>query len=337
MLELMNENDFDNVYKIMEDSFPPDEHRTYEEQKALLNKANYNIYVAKSGCAEEIQGFMAVWQFEDLTFIEHFAVDKTFRNSGLGSRMLRSIRELVKERICLEVELPYTDIAKKRISFYERNGFTYNGYQYIQPAISRGRNPIPLRIMTTEGCLREGEFTAIKNVLYKDVYGVEADYTEQLFDIKLIRQEDNSRIEDIIRSCLIEYGGNHEGTAWTDSDLGRFFEIYNRDGNAYWVATDQIGKVVAGVGIGELEGLQNVCELQKMYSLPEVRGLGVAEKLLEVALEYAKGYYNKCYLETLDNMIRAQKFYEKHGFCRINEPLLETGHFCCDVRYMKEL
>ena len=32
-------------------------------------------------------------------------------------------------------------------------------------------------------------------------------------------------------------------------------------------------------------------------------------------------------------MVAAQKFYEKCGFERINEPLVETEHFACDVRY----
>ena len=47
--------------------------------------------------------------------------------------------------------------------------------------------------------------------------------------------------------------------------------------------------------------------------------------------------YDKCYLETLQNMIAAQKFYEKYGFKRLEKPLLETGHFACDVCYLKDL
>lgn len=157
------------------------------------------------------------------------------------------------------------------------------------------------------------------------------------YHIRLIESKDNRQVEKIIRSCLIEFGGNHEGTAWADPNLGRFSEIYNKKGNAYWVAEDETGTVVAGVGIGALQGLSDVCELQKMYCLPQARGCGVAQDLMKVALEYARKYYKKCYLETLDNMIAAQKFYEKHGFTRVDKPLLETGHFCCDVRYIKEL
>ena len=35
--------------------------------------------------------------------------------------------------------------------------------------------------------------------------------------------------------------------------------------NKYWVAEEQNGKIVGGVGIGKLDGIDDVCELQKMY------------------------------------------------------------------------
>ena len=157
------------------------------------------------------------------------------------------------------------------------------------------------------------------------------------YTITEIEEKDNKEIEKVIRTCLIEFGANHEGTAWTDPNLGRFSEIYNTEENRYWVAEDEKGKIVGGVGIGKIEELSNVCELQKMYCLPEVRGTGISHRLIEIALNYAKKYYDKCYLETLDNMIAAQKFYEKYGFKKLDKPLIQTGHFACDVRYIKDL
>lgn len=156
-------------------------------------------------------------------------------------------------------------------------------------------------------------------------------------NIREIKHKDNAAVEDVIRRCLIEFGANHAGTAWADPDLGRFSEIYNSEGNKYWVAENENGKVIAGVGIGRLAGTEGVCELQKMYCLPEGRGTGVANKLMEEALEYASHYYKRCYLETLENMKAAQRFYEKYGFVRIYEPIVKTEHFECDVRYIKEL
>lgn len=157
------------------------------------------------------------------------------------------------------------------------------------------------------------------------------------YTIREIEKKDDKEVEHIIRTCLIEYGANHEGTAWADPDLCRFSEIYNSVGNKYWVLEDENGALLGGVGIGKLDGIENVCELQKMYCLPEVRGTGLSHQLMDTALSYAAKYYQRCYLETLDNMKAAQKFYEKYGFQRLKEPLVQTEHFACDIRYIKDL
>lgn len=157
------------------------------------------------------------------------------------------------------------------------------------------------------------------------------------YKIRPIEKRDDLQVEQVIRSCLIEFGADHEGTAWTDPDLNRFSEIYQADGCRYWVAEDEEGRVLAGAGIGRLAGACGVCELQKMYCLPECRGTGISHALMEAALAYASNYYEQCYLETLDNMVAAQRFYEKYGFVRIYEPLVKTEHFACEVRYLKPL
>ena len=157
------------------------------------------------------------------------------------------------------------------------------------------------------------------------------------YTVRRIGREDNGRVEEIIRACLIEFGGDHSGTAWEDPDLGRFSEVYQGEMRAYWVAEDENGAVVGGVGIGEVSGVPGTCELQKMYCLPQARGTGAARLLMERALSFARERYGRCYLETLESMERAQRFYEKYGFVRIGEALGETGHDACDVRYVKEL
>lgn len=157
------------------------------------------------------------------------------------------------------------------------------------------------------------------------------------YTIRKIEKKDNKKIEAVIRACLIEFEANHDGTAWADPDLGRFSEIYNTDYDRYWVIEAEDGKIVGGAGIGHIRGTGSVCELQKMYCLPEARGTGISHKLMEIVLNYAKNFYSKCYLETLENMVAAQKFYEKHGFRRTYEALAQTEHFACDIHYIKDL
>jgi len=155
------------------------------------------------------------------------------------------------------------------------------------------------------------------------------------YSIREIEAKDNALVERLIRTCLIEFGGNHDGLAWSDPDLGRFSEVYNKDGYKYWVAEDESGKLCAGVGIGKL--VDDVCELQKMYCYKEARGTGVAHDLMKLALGFAKQHYSKCYLETLSNMVAANKFYEKYEFKKLDKPYIQTEHYACDVWYIRDL
>ena len=157
------------------------------------------------------------------------------------------------------------------------------------------------------------------------------------YKIREIEAKDNRKVENVIRTCLIEFGANHEGTAWADPDLGRFSEIYNKEGHKYWVVEDEKENIIGGTGIGKILQIEDLCELQKMYCIPEARGTGIAHELIKIALEYARKYYKRCYIETLSNMIAANKFYKKYGFEQLDKPLVQTEHNACDVWYVKNL
>lgn len=163
--------DFEEVWKIMEESFPQEERRMEAKQRKLWEEERrYEVL----GVREEgrLIGFLAVWRFEEFVFLEHFAVAKESRNGGIGARMLEQLREQTESRIVLEVELPQNPVARRRISFYERNGFSFHDYPYIQPAMNEDTKPIPLRIMATGEKLSEQEFGRIRDQLYEVVYHV---------------------------------------------------------------------------------------------------------------------------------------------------------------------
>lgn len=163
MLQFTSQSDFSEIYRIMQASFSDDEYRPYDEQLALFEEPEYRIYYMPAG-------FLAVWEFESFIYIEHFAVDPALRNSGTGSAMLQELVKQYQKPICLEVELPEDELTRRRIGFYERNGFVFNEYPYIQPPISKGKSPVPLRIMTYGEAITRETFEAIKNVLYRSVY-----------------------------------------------------------------------------------------------------------------------------------------------------------------------
>lgn len=163
MLQRINETNFPEIYRIMQASFSDDEYRPYDEQLALFEEPEYRIYYMPAG-------FLAVWEFESFIYIEHFAVDPALRNSGTGSAMLQELVKQYQKPICLEVELPEDELTRRRIGFYERNGFVFNEYPYIQPPISKGKSPVPLRIMTYGSAITQDTFEEMKRVLYQRVY-----------------------------------------------------------------------------------------------------------------------------------------------------------------------
>ena len=167
MLQRINETDFPEIYRIMQASFSDDEYRPYDEQLALFEEPEYRIYYMPAG-------FLAVWEFESFIYIEHFAVDPALRNSGTGSAMLQELVKQYQKPICMEGELPEDELNRRRIGFYERNGFVFNEYPYIQPPISKGKSPVPLRIMTYRSEITRQEFQKMKEILYRRVYKCEA-------------------------------------------------------------------------------------------------------------------------------------------------------------------
>jgi putative acetyltransferase len=105
----------------------------------------------------------------------------------------------------------------------------------------------------------------------------------------------------------------------------------------YLVATVE-GKVVGGCGIAPFNNSKNVCELKKLFLLPESRGLGLGRKLAIQCLEYAKSKgFESCYLDTLKNMTSAIALYERLGFKHLEKPLAGTEHNGCDVWMLKQL
>ena len=168
MLTLFDKTNFKQFYNILTESFPSDEIRSKQEHLALLDHPQYAVWAVYE--KQQLQGFLTVWDLDEVAFIEHFAVRSSCRNSGLGSRMLQELSEKLGKQLCLEAELPETDMAKRRLGFYCRNGFFVNTYPYLQPALEEGKSPVPLHILTTEAPLTEEAFTNLKAKIYKIVY-----------------------------------------------------------------------------------------------------------------------------------------------------------------------
>jgi ribosomal protein S18 acetylase RimI-like enzyme len=117
-LEKLDRSDFEEVYRIMEQSFPADERRKKEGQQKLLDEEKYELLGVRNEGG--LLAFLAVWEFAEFVFIEHFAVSEKARNSGIGGKMLEELARQKAGKVVLEVELPEDSLKKRRIGFYER-------------------------------------------------------------------------------------------------------------------------------------------------------------------------------------------------------------------------
>ena len=156
--------------------------------------------------------------------------------------------------------------------------------------------------------------------------------------IREIQVWDNIQVAQVIRTVLEEFNVPKVGTAYADPELDTMFEAYQKPNAAYFVVENE-GRIIGVAGIAPLaNALGEVCELQKMYFLPETRGLGIGAKMMETCLSKAKELgFVKCYLETMPYMEAAQKLYKRSGFDYLEEPMGCTGHTSCPVWMIKEL
>ncbi|AVH27863.1 MULTISPECIES: bifunctional helix-turn-helix transcriptional regulator/GNAT family N-acetyltransferase [Vibrio] len=156
--------------------------------------------------------------------------------------------------------------------------------------------------------------------------------------LRPLTKADNPQVADVIRKVSAEYGLTADkGYGVADPTLDDMYSVYNQCGAAYWVIEHR-GEIVGGGGFAPLAGEPNVCELQKMYFLPQTRGHGLAKRIVALSLQLAKQLgYQQCYLETTECLREAVGLYEKLGFEHLDAPLGQTGHDACEVVMLKVL
>jgi len=158
------------------------------------------------------------------------------------------------------------------------------------------------------------------------------------FYIRPIHREDDAAVAGIIRTVMPEFGACGEGFAINDPEVDWMHRAYSAPRSAYFVV-EVDGVVKGGGGIAPLVGGdEDVCELRKMYFLPEIRGIGAGAALMEKCLDAARLHgFQRIYLETLGGMDAAMKLYERTGFTRIPDLMGATGHSGCDSFYVLNL
>ncbi len=166
MLIPVSKTEFDWLFSLMEQAFPPTEMRTKKGQWAVWN---HPLFRAQRD--EKKRGFLTSWSLGGWTYLEHFAVEQSARGAGVGAQMFQAFLEQAAGPVFFEVELPNTAEAKRRIGFYERMGCVLNPYPYIQPPYRREEKPLEMKLMSFPKPLSAKEYENNCRALYETVYG----------------------------------------------------------------------------------------------------------------------------------------------------------------------
>lgn len=131
----MKNGEIDYWYaRLLPEGFAPNEIKPREDVDQLLAEDRYEIWGLfpddpEQGCMPA--GFACLWKRPGipLVLLDYLGVTGKLRSGGWGAWMLRKLKEQGRPLV-LESELPVADapeqenaIRRRRIAFYERNGF----------------------------------------------------------------------------------------------------------------------------------------------------------------------------------------------------------------------
>jgi len=158
--------------------------------------------------------------------------------------------------------------------------------------------------------------------------------------IRPIRAEDDQQVYQLIRQDLEEFGIAEPGTAYADPYLPHLTAYYaSHQPSAYWVLYEEAEpeKPLGSGGIAPIDFEHGICELQKLYLLPEARGKGGSKLIMEAAITYATQHYRQVYIESRSELKTALKLYQRYGFRELSGPLSQSDHHFCDHWLIKDL
>ena len=118
-----------------------------------------------------------------------------------------------------------------------------------------------------------------------------------------------------------EYGYGIEFEAYVASGLHEFYQSYDPSTNRVWVCEHE-GRMI---GFLLLMNRGDSAQLRYFLIHPDYRGIGLGRKLMENYMEFFHQCgYKHSYLWTTDELDKAARLYERHGF-RLTEERESTA------------
>jgi putative acetyltransferase len=154
----------------------------------------------------------------------------------------------------------------------------------------------------------------------------------QNFVVRPWQTGDRQSVAEVIGSVLAEYGLAWEPTG-ADRDVLAVEEYYQSRGGEFWVV-EQGEKLVGTGAYYPIARGKKAAEIRKMYLLPEARGLGLGQFLLQhLEATIAAQNFAEIWIETASILTEAVRLYEGSGY----QPASGVETTRCDRVYVKFL
>lgn len=164
----------DSIKQLYFEAFPIEERRPWESIMRLISTNNsYNLTLIFAD--NEFAGFITSWIFTDFIYIEHFAIVSDKRGYGIGAQAISAFtRYLPQLPIILEAEpIDTSAIARRRIEFYQRQGFQLcSDFDYTQPPYSPTLPAVKLSLMIYSSSNDYPPLQSIATEIHHSVYGI---------------------------------------------------------------------------------------------------------------------------------------------------------------------
>lgn len=165
---IINQNDkwykeFHSFYTV---SFPIHEQRNEIQQTEAFADGRYHLdcYIEDN----RLQAFVAYWDFQTYSYIEHLAVHPDLRGQSVGTKILSQFINAASSLVLLEIDPVIDEVSAKRFRFYQHLGFIENPYPHYHPAYDKRFEPHHLTVLTYPRVISQDEY----NRFYDDLSNV---------------------------------------------------------------------------------------------------------------------------------------------------------------------
>jgi GNAT superfamily N-acetyltransferase len=145
--------------------------------------------------------------------------------------------------------------------------------------------------------------------------------------VRVFQKGDSDKVKEFISNIIVNEFKFKLEFDTLDSDIIAIDKTYNKSNRGcFWVAETIVDddycntqqKIVGTTAVRNLKEFESTCELKRMYVSRDFRRLGLCQKLLDIAIDFAKTVgYSRMVLDSSKMLHAARVLYLKNGFVDI--------------------